>query len=653
MSYLKFDRNSMSNLEVSLDREILRTNRRGAYHCSTILGCNTRKYHGLLVVPIHKLSPYGHVLLSSFNETVIQHGAEFNLALHKYQGDTFAPNGHKYIREYEIDTIPRIVYRVGGVVLSKELLFSFNENRLIIRYTLLQAHSKTILRFSPFLAFRSVKELTHENSSINWNYNLIDNGVSMCLYPGYPNLNMQFSKPVEWHYEPHWYKNFMYDKEKERGHAYVEDLPVPGFFECEIQPGEQLYFSAGDMPIKPDQINTAFEEALNRRVPRTSFTNSLVNAADQFFYKPDAEHAYLIAGYPWYGVRARDQFIALTGCTFGIQKPERYDAIMNTAWPAILRFMKEGLPDSIIEGIELPDTLLWVINAIQDYSRWRSMAETKEKYGAYVAQMIDYLLEDRHPSLKLAPNGLLYAVAPEGKPITWMDSTIDDYPVVDRQGYIVEYNALWYNALCFYRDLFNSEDVTLTDLIDRVAESFIRVFVNDKDYLFDYVCEGRPQDWSVRPNMIFAVGLKYSPLSRKLQRSVLDIVTKELLTPKGLRTLTPKSPYYRGYCNGVLRDRAYAAFQGAVWSWLMYPYLSAYFKLFKKSGISFVEKVLIPFESELSLHGIGTISEMYDPTPPFRGRGAISFATSVSAILRIQNRLFDVYNDENELLILH
>ena len=653
MSYLKFDRNSMSNLEESLNKEILRTNRRGAYHCSTILGCNTRKYHGLLVVPIHKLSPYGHVLLSSFDETVIQHGAEFNLSLHKYVGEVFKPNGHKYIREYKLDAVPKIIYRVGGVILSKEILFTFDENRILIKYTLMQAHSQTTLRLRPFLAFRSVKELTHENDQIDWSHQEEPNGISMCLYPGYPRLFMQFSKAPEWTQDPHWYKNFLYDKERERGHECTEDLPVPGYFECDIRPGESLYFSAGDTAIDPKSIEEKFDLGVRTRLNRDSFLNCLINAADQFYYKPDEARSYLIAGYPWYGVRARDQFIALTGCTFGIGKPERYDKVMQTAWPAIRRFMQDGVPDAVIEGIELPDTLLWAINAIQDYSRYKGIDDTRSHYGAYVKEMMSYLLEDKHPSLNLMGNGLLYAIAPDRQPITWMDSTIDGYPVVDRQGYVVEFNALWYNALCFYRDLFEENDSTLNDFIERVSESFVRVFVNEYDFLFDYVVDGRPQDWNVRPNMIFAVGLKYSPLSRKLQRSVLDITTKELLTPKGLRTLSPVSPYYRGYCNGTLNERAYASYQGGVWSWLMYPYLSAYLKLFKRSGLSFIERVLIPFEDELSLHGIGTISEIYDPTPPYTGRGAISFATSVSAILRILKRLKRVYNDDTELSHLH
>ena len=160
MSYLKFDKTLMTNLEEALPREILRTNRSGAYHCTTIVDCNTRKYHGLLVIPVPELDDENHVLLSSLDETVIQHGAEFNLGLHKYQGDNYSPRGHKYIREFECEKVPTTIYRVGGVILKKEKLFVHHENRILIRYTLLDAHSATTLRLRPFLAFRSVRELS-------------------------------------------------------------------------------------------------------------------------------------------------------------------------------------------------------------------------------------------------------------------------------------------------------------------------------------------------------------------------------------------------------------------------------------------------------------------------------------------------------------
>jgi len=300
MNYLKFDKTLIINLEESLSREVLRTNRKGAYHCTTIVDCNTRKYHGLLVMPVPELDDDNHVLLSSFDETVIQHGAEFNLGLHKYEGGSFSPNGHKYIREYTMETVPRTVYRVGGVVLSKEIIFSRKHNRIMIRYTLIEAHSATLLRFRPFMAFRSVKELTRVNGNADQSYEEVPNGIKACMYRGYPELFMQFNKKPEFVYEPYWYHGIEYQKEQERGYPYKEDLFVPGYFELSIEKGESIVFCAGDM-LRDELAGLPdyFNEEVEARTPRSNFYNCLKNSAHQFHNKQGEEH-YVLAGYPWF-----------------------------------------------------------------------------------------------------------------------------------------------------------------------------------------------------------------------------------------------------------------------------------------------------------------------------------------------------------------
>lgn len=640
MSYLKFDRSSLTNLDESLDKEILCTNYNGGYYNTTILGCNTRKYHGMLVVPSQESLENRCLLLSSLDETVIQHGAEFNLAVHRYADGTFCPNGHKYVREYDVERATRTVYRVGGVLLSKEFAFSQDRHQLVIKYTLLDAHSRTTLRLKPLLGFRKVRELTYENSSVNWEPQEETNGISWCLYSGYPRLYMQFSKETEYHHAPHWNKNLYYAKEAERHHGCTEDLPVPGWFECEIKKGEEIYLSISDEPMEANPLSEVFQKCVREMTPRDSFTNCLRRSVEQCYYESEEGGSYLLAGLPWFSVRHRDQMVALSASSFGVGKPERFDKVMESDLKALWRYYDDGVEDDVIKGLGQPDALLWVINCIQDYSRWMGLEKTREKYGATIEKAITYIRANKHPQMRLRDNALLYAVARDCEhPITWMDGTIDGFPVVDRQGYIVEYNALWYNALCFYRVLFKKDDYLLDDFIDRVSESFIRVFVNEHDYLFDYVADGRPKDWNVRPNQLFAIGLTYSPLSRKLQRSVLDIVTRELLTPKGIRSLSPKSGYYRGYCHGSLNERTYAYLQGGAWSWLIYYYLSGYLKLFRRVGISFVDRLTIPFEDEMAYHGVGTISEVYDGTPPYRARNGISFLMSITALLRIKNRI--------------
>ena len=184
MAYLHFDKIQMTNLQESLNKEFLITNHSGAYCSSTLVSCNTRKYHGLFVVPISEMDDENHVLLSSLDETIIQHGAEFNLGLHKYRGDSYSPKGHKYIVSFEQEKVPTWIYRIGGVLLKKEICYSAHQSHLYIRYTLLEAHSPTLLRLKPFLAFRSVRQWTHENDVANTAYEEIENGIKMCLYKG-------------------------------------------------------------------------------------------------------------------------------------------------------------------------------------------------------------------------------------------------------------------------------------------------------------------------------------------------------------------------------------------------------------------------------------------------------------------------------------
>lgn len=644
MSYLKFDKTLMINLEESLTREILRTNRLGAYHCTTFVDCNTRKYHGLLVMPVPALGPDNHVLLSSFDETVIQHGAEFNLGLHKYSGDNFSPKGHKYIREFSSDTVPRTLYRVGGVIFSKEKVFSLYENRIMIKYTLEDAHSPTTLRFRPFMAFRSVKELTYQNGYVNQNYTEIPNGIKTCMYQGYPELHMQFSKKAKFVFEPYWYNGIEYSKEQERGYPYQEDLYVPGYFEVPIKKGESVYFSAGDTQVVTTKLKSLYELEVDLRTPRTSFYNCLKNSAQQFYHRPTKDDAYLLAGYPWFGVRARDLFIALPGCTLSIGDPVRFEKVMDTAIPALRNFIQKEEPDKIIKEIEHPDILLWAIWAIQQYARSEGLEKVQEQYGEFMTEAIEYIIDQKHPDMKLMENGLLYANGRD-KAITWMNSTHKGKPVVKRTGYIVEFNALWYNMLCFYKEVNHSAvSEKIEKLILSVEQSFPDIFLNGYNYLFDSVT-GTAVDWSVRPNMIFAVSLPYSPLNRLQKRAVLDYVTKELLTPKGLRSLSPKSEGYIPYCFGPQDQRDLAYHQGTAWPWLLGAYLEAYLKVFGMSGVSFAERMLISMEEEMSLHCIGTISELFDGNPPFTSRGAISFAMNVASILRVVD-LLKKYNDE-------
>ena len=638
MSYLRFEKALMTNLQDSLPKELLRTNRSGAYSCSTIVDCNTRKYHGLLVVPVPEIDDDNHVLLSSLDVTVVQHGAEFNLGLHKYQGNNFSPMGHKYIREFDCDKVPTTIYRVGGVLLKKEVVFQHYEDRILIRYTLVDAHSATTLRFRPFLAFRSVRQFTHENTVASRDFYPVDNGIKTCMYEGYPDLYMQFSKKNEFIFHPDWYRGVEYPKEQERGYASTEDLYVPGYFEMSIKKGESIVFSAAISSIKPSSLKKLFDEEVAERNPRDNFFHCLVNAAHQFHIRKNNDDRYLLAGYPWFKCRARDTFISLPGLTLSIEEQDYFELVMKTAERGIREFMAGKPLTGMITEIEQPDVLLWAIWAIQQYAKEASLEKCNEMYGKLVADIVKFIEANKHNNLELRENGLLYS---EGKKnaVTWMNSTANGRPVVPRTGYIVEFNALWYNALCFAASLEelsgnNAQVDHLNKLAEKVKASFVEVFLNEHGYLFDYVDDKDPRDWSVRPNMIFAAAFDYSPLDQAQKKGVVDICTRELLTPKGLRSLSPKSGGYNPMYVGPQTQRDYAYHQGTAWPWLGGFYMEASLKLYKRTRLSFIERQLVGYEDEMSYHCLGTIPELFDGNPPFHGRGGISFAMNVGEVLR-------------------
>jgi len=646
MSYLNFDKTLLINLEKSLSKEMIRTNRAGTYNSTTLIDCNTRKYHGQLVMPIPEIDNSNHVLLSSFDETVIQHGAEFNLGIHKFEGNNFSPNGHKYIRQFDCEVISRTTYRVGGVILSKERILVSFEPRVLIKYTLLEAHSPTILRFKPLLAFRNVNKLTHENDVADTSFKDIQDGISMCLYENYPELHMQFSKKVTYNHQPYWYKNIEYYKEQERGYEYKEDLLVPGYFELPIKKGESIIFSAGISEISPRKLKVLWDEEVARRNPRSDMFACLKNSAEQF-YKREGDKTYLLAGYPWYGARARDQFVALPGCTLTIDRLDYFDAIMETAIPEIKSFITGERSGFKLEAIDDPDVLLWFVWTVQQFADSMGLKAAVDRYEELVIAIISFIRKQNHPNLFLHSNGLLYVNGTD-KPATWMNAIENGRPITPRTGYVVEINALWYNALKFAaqltREKGNEHAADLLDYQGEIAgDSFVKTFWNGT-YLYDFV-DGNNKNCEVRPNMILAVALPFSPLNKHEQKSVLDITTKELLTPKGLRSLSPKSGFYRpSYVGGQLeRDRNYH--NGPVWPCTFGAFARAYLKVYKQSGKSFLERMLIGLEAEMTELCVGSLPELFDGNPPFKGHGGMSFAMSVAEVLRVLD-LLNKYENE-------
>jgi predicted glycogen debranching enzyme len=648
MSYITFDKNQLVNLEYSLSRELLRSNRAGSYASTTIIGCNTRKYHGLLITPQPGIDNENHVLLSTLDETIIQRDAEFNLGLHKYPNGIYNPKGHKYVRDFTLDPFPMITYQVGGVVLTKEMVF-MAEDRVIMRYTLKEAHSPTRIRLRPFLAFRGIHFLSKSNIWVDRKYEEVPSGIRVRMYQGYSDLFMQLSKKNEYTHVPDWYMNLEYQEEQERGYEFTEDLYVPGFFEFEIRNGESVYFAAGTEEIQPAALKRAFAAELKKRIPRDTFEHCLINDAHQFLVKR-GNKTEIIAGFPWFGRWGRDTFISLPGLTLSIGEEKTCKAIIDTMIADLKGPLFPNTGSGSHSAYNSADAPLWFFWALQQYAyKTGRVKEVWKEYGKKMKQILDGFRHGTDFSIFMDPGGLIHAGEP-GLALTWMDAVVEGKAVTPRTGFPVELSALWYNAVRFSLEAAElAGDTAFRDewrpVSEMIPESFLRTFWNpEKEYLADYV-DGEYKDWSVRPNMIFAASLPYSPLDEETRKKVVSRVKQELLTPRGLRTLTPMSGAYKGTYNGnqAQRDRAYH--QGTAWPWLLGHFAEAYLKLHGKSGLSFIKGLYHGFEDVMTEHGVGTISEIYDGDPPHTARGAISQAWSVAELLRIGEMIKQVEKD--------
>ncbi len=638
MGYIKFDKTQLINLEYSLRKELVRSNRAGAFSCATILGCNTRKYHGLLICPQPQLDGELHVLLSMVDETIIQRDADFHLGVNKYPGK-FHPKGHKYVRDFSADIIPKVTYRVGGAVLTKETMFVTEKEMVLIRYTLQEAHSPTTIRLQPFLAFRNIHRLSKRNIDLNTKYDCVENGIRVKMYDGYSDLYLQLSKKnMEYVHAPDWFNDLEYIKEMDRGYECHEDLYVPGFFELPIKTGESIILSASTSQVYPPLLTRLFNGEMKKRRPRDSYENSLLNSSEQFF-KIRNDKISITEGYPWYDYSGRFTFISLPGLALPDEKNELCSKVLDH----MVSLMNGPLfPETYIHQqpvYNAADTSLWFFRALQLCYRSSKKQTVWQQYGEAMKRIIEGYAAGTDNGISLHDNGLIH-VAPSGQNLTWMNATVDDRQVTPRYGYVVEINALWYNALLYGAELAGAAGEN--DLAERWQEiaqktkySFNDVFWNNEEkYLVDYVYDGI-MDISIRPNQIAAAALPYSPLTLRQSKQVLDLVVKRLLTPRGLRTLSPEDPRYKGIYFGDAYIRDSAFHQGTAWVWLLGLFADAWYKVYGKEGLGYIKDIYETFEETMVENGIGTVSEVYDGDPPHVAGGAISYAPSVAELLRI------------------
>ncbi|MCD7970762.1 MAG: amylo-alpha-1,6-glucosidase [Alistipes sp.] len=634
MSVLKFDKDLLGNLEYSLRREMLSTDRSGGYMSTTIVCCNTRKYHGLMVCPVEGLEQdRNYVLLSSLDETVIQHDQSFNLAIHRYPG-IYEPRGHKYITDFNYTPTPTITYRVGGVLLRKEMLWIHSRTQLLIRYTLLEARSQTWLRLRPFLAFRDSHSVGKANIFANGHTYPVPSGVKCRLYEQFPWLVMQMSGQAEFVPAPDWYYDFEYPEEAERGYPFREDLLTTGFFETELKKGESIVFSCAFEEVDPAAIPEMFEAEIAKRSNKIDFLSCLRHSARQFVIRR-GDRAEVVAGYPWFGRWGRDTFIALPGITLTQGRVEDCLDVVDT----LTRQMKDGLFPNMGTAYNSVDAPLWFFWTLQQLEKHIGPQEIWNRYGTHMKEILEAYMRGIGENVKVLDNCLVWASHPTHA-MTWMDAVVDGRPVTGRDGCQVEINALWYNAVCYTLRLageFGDQGFTgkWEEIPQRIKESFLATFwYPEEGYLADYV-NGDYRNTFIRPNQVIACALEYIMPDEQQALSVIRTIRQHLLTPKGLRTLSPRNPLYQGRYGGdqPTRDRQYH--QGTVWPWLLEHYAAANFKLYGKAFLHEAEDLLKGFEEDISSYGIGSLPEIYDGDPPHAQRGVPSQAWSVGAVLRI------------------
>jgi len=641
MAFLKFNKSELVNLEYSLKREILLANKTGAFCSTSIVTCNTRRYHGLLAVPVEKFDGFRHLLLSSLDESLTLRGKRFNLGIHCY-GDIYEPRGHKYIVDFDADPVPCVTYKIGEIVFRKRIALSPDSNQLLIQYELVNAPAKVKLELKPFLAFRSVHGLTGENATANTGFTPVQNGAAFCLYENFPVLNLQLSAATSFKANPVWYKGITYSDEMRRGFDCREDLLVPGSFEVELHSGDTLVVSANaGEPVKAGTLKRRFNAVVEKIGPITSFHDQLVRQADSLI-REDGGIKRIVAGYSWlYTGLLRETLASLPGITlYGKHNPKEFEEILDN----LIAANQERLTSRTTQ-VEAP---LFMAVTLQQYIAYNGHPKAVwEKYGPVMKTIIESYLPGKRQEVAMQPNGLLWAQK-DGVALTWMNAYINGRAVTERAGYQVETNALWYNAICFaleHEKKASAFAKKWTPVKELIEQNFEPLFWNaGMGFLADYV-DNNGQHLELRPNQLWAVSLDHRCVSDEVVSEVMRVVNAELVTRRGIRTLSPRDVRYKGVYEGNQHQRDEAYMNGCAWPFLLAQYCYAGFNMMGANFVKKAEYVTEGFYEDLSKHGVGCFSELYDGDPPHEPHGAISSAMTTSALLNI-NWLISKYRED-------
>lgn len=635
MAFLKFNKNELVNLAYSLKREIICANKTGAYCNTSIVTCNTRRYHGLLAVTLDRFGGDRFLLLSALDESLIVNGKQFNLGIHCY-GDIYEPRGHKYVIDFAEDPEPSITYQVGEVSFRKSIILSLDKDQVLVKYELLKAPAPVTLLIKPFLAFRNIHELTHQNGEANTAYTEIDGGVSFRMYPNYPDLNLQLSdKKAEWKSMPCWNNRITYSDEFRRGFDCTEDLFTPGVFSLRLTSGSSVVFSAATEEVAPTQLKRAYSGYLAKLPEVTGYRDQLRCCADTLITRHNGVEM-INAGLSWmYTGLLRETLQALPGLTLhGLNSPAHFEEILDN----LIAEEQERLLRRTTQ-VEAPLYLACALQAYIDYGA--DPKKVWKKYGVIMRAIIDSYLPGRRKEVAMHPNGLLWAQV-DGVALSWMNAYIDGRAVTERAGYQVETNAFWYNAICFAVEMEEKYGTKKSAFVakwgpqrEQIRKSFCEQFWDEEHgYLADYV-DGYGRNMDVRPNQLYALWVKNSPIDEELFPLILRVIDNELVTSRGIRTLSPRDSKYKGVYEGSQLERDLAYHQGSTRPFLLEQYIDLCFRVKGPSFVKKAEWLVEGFWADLSKHGVGAFSELYDGDPPHEPHGAISSALSTAALLTV------------------
>jgi len=652
---IRFGQDICVDLAAASSREWLETNGLGGYSSSTITGLNTRRYHGLLVAATKP--PVGRVvMLSKLEESFTIEGRRYELSTNQYPG-ALHPQGHKSQTGFRLDPFPTFTYEVEGVVIEKTVFMPHGENTSIIQYKFQVPGSRfqeecddtanCSFELRPLVAFRDYHSLMHENGALDPQVWTEDGLATIRPYADLPALHFAHEAD-EINPAAFWYRNFVYAEEQMRGFEFKEDLFSPFALRFDLRGREGVTLIASTERregVSADQYRRAEIERRRQVIEHAhddEFETALVRAADQFIVAR-GDRKTIIAGYHWFSDWGRDTMIALPGLTLSTNRPEIARSILHE----FARHASRGmLPNRFPDAGEQPeyntvDATLWFFEAVRALlEQAADEAFVRDTLYDVLVEIIGWHVRGTRYNIHVDDDGLLYA-GEEGVQLTWMDAKVGDWVVTPRRGLAVEIQALWYNALRVMADLaatFKDEAnrSLYAEMAEKSGKSFNRLFWNEEAGCLYDVIDGDTRDASIRPNQIFAVSLKHSMLSEEKAKSIVAVVERELLTPYGLRSLSPGDSQYRPSYRGDSLSRDGAYHQGTVWAWLMGPFINAYLKVNGGSEESREQagRWLSGFQAHLSEAGLGQISEIFDAEPPHTPRGCIAQAWSVGEILR-------------------